>query len=320
MLNLCTYFDSYYLHRGIALYQSLVRHSEEPLTLWILCFDQSTYDILAELNFPHVRLIHWEDFEEGDKGLQEAKTNRSRVEYYWTCTPSLPLYIFQKYSHVQQMVYIDADFYFFNSPGTIGEVADHGSILIIPHDYSPEYAAHAHSGKYNVGVMMFRADEDGLSCLKWWRDRCIEWCYWRHEEGKIGDQAYLNDWPERFREVVVSDHAGLNAAPWNISKYELSLGQEGRLLIAGQPLVCYHFHSCHFCTSRFAFLTGHQVRLSCISISSIYRPYLRDLLEIERGLSCRGFKISMPRSGMPWRYILGLIAKRRSIRNFMWVR
>ena len=203
---------------------------------------------------------------------------------------------------------------------TIREIGDRGSILIIPHDYSPEYALHNHAGKYNVGLMMFRADENGLSCLKWWRDRCIELCYWRHEDNKIGDQGYLNDWPERFQRVVVSDHVGLNAAPWNISKYELSLDHQGRVFIAGQPLVCYHFHACHFCTSRLAFLSGYQVHLSSICLSSVYRPYLNNLLAIERELTRRGFKISMLRPGIPWRYILGLITKRRSIRNFMWVR
>jgi hypothetical protein len=319
MLHFCTYFDVFYLHRGIALYESLARNLSEPFTLWILCFDQKTFDILSELNLPHVSIIHREDFEAGDQGLQEARANRSQIEYYWTCTPSLPLYVFRKHEHVRQITYLDADYYFYGSAGIIRDIGKDGSILIIPHDYSPDYAAH-NAGKYNVGVMMFRADQNGLTCLKWWRDRCIEWCYWRHEDNKIGDQAYLNDWPERFKGVVVSDHAGINAAPWNVNKYEMRMDGEGNILIAGRPLICYHFHACRFFTSSLAFLTGSQVRLNSICLSSVYRPYLRNLLDIEKELCRRGVDVYMPRSGVQWRYMLGLVARQRSFHSFMWVR
>lgn len=320
MLNICTYFDSNYLHRGIALYQSILKYSDRPFTLWILCFDQITYDILTKLDLSNIRLIHWEDFEKEDKELHAAKINRSKVEYYWTCTPSLPLYIFKNFVHIQNIIYVDADFYFYASPGTIHEIGNGRSIMIIPHDYSPEYALHNKAGKYNVGVMMFRGDEDGYKCLKWWRERCIEWCYWRYEDNKIGDQAYLNDWPDRFKGVVVSEHAGVNAAPWNISKYELTLDNDRRVFIAGQPLICYHFHACHFCTSKFAFLSGYQVHLSSTCLSAVYRPYLKNLLDIEKELYTRGFNIPMLRTGIPWRYILGLVAKLHPVRNFMLVK
>ena len=33
----------------------------------------------------------------------------------------------------------------------------------------------------------------GLKALKWWRDRCLEWCYARIEDGKFGDQFYIED-------------------------------------------------------------------------------------------------------------------------------
>jgi hypothetical protein len=319
MLHLCTYFDVFYLHRGIALYESLARHLREPFTMWILCFDQKTFDILSELNLPNVGLIHRDSFEAGDHGLGEARSNRSRIEYYWTCTPSLPLYIFKNNEHVRQIIYLDADYYFYNSATAIRDLGNGGSILIIPHDYSPGYTAHD-AGKYNVGVMMFHADRNGLECLEWWRDRCIEWCYWRHEDDKIGDQGYLNGWPQMFQGVVVSDHFGINAAPWNINNYELSLDQDEKVLIAGRPLICYHFHACRFYTSRLVSLAGPQVHLCPVCLSSVYRPYLKDLLDIENELDGRGFDVHMPRSGIPWRYLVGVVARKRSFRSFMWVR
>lgn len=317
MLNFCTYFDIFYLHRGLALYRSLEKHIES-FTLWILCFDDKTYEILDALKLPYAKLIYRHDFEAGDQGLLEAKKNRSRVEYYWTSTPSLPLYIFKNYPEIKMITYLDADIYFFSSPLAILEELKDGSILIIPHDYSPEYASHQASGKYNVGVLTFRADNNSLLCLNWWRDRCIEWCYWRHEDGKIGDQAYLDDWPERFQDVVVSDNAGLNAAPWNVSKYAITLNHQGKILIANRPLICYHFHALRFCISRLAFFANWKVSLSPVTQSSIYRPYLNTLLDIERDIRNYGFNVPLPKTGIPWRYITVRIFRRQPVRHFMW--
>ena len=319
MMHFCTYFDSNYLHRGIALYRSM-EGTGEPFTLWILCFDDTTYEILTALKLSHAKLIRQHDFEAGDTELLVAKENRSRVEYYWTCTPSLVLYILKFQSDVRVITYVDADIYFFSSPVMIPEILGQGSILIVPHDYSPQFVSHEGAGKYNVGVVTFRADTNGLRCLRWWRDRCIEWCYWRHEDGKIGDQAYLNDWPERFEGVVASCNIGLNAAPWNVSKYELTLDGQGKVRIADRPLVCYHFHACRFCTSSLVFLIGWDVTLSPICLSSVYLPYLNRLLDVERELKDYGFDVSMPRSGIPWRYVTARILKRQPVRNFIWLR
>lgn len=318
MMHFCTYFDINYLHRGLALYRSLKKNAES-FTLWILCFDNETYEVLSTLKLANANLIRQQEFEAGDQGLVAAKKNRSKVEYYWTSTPSLPLYIFKQYPETKMLTYLDADIYFFSSPDRIIETLGSGSVMIVPHDYSQEYVSHDQAGKYNVGVMTFRADDNGLGCLNWWRERCLEWCYWRHEDGKIGDQAYLNDWPERFKGVVVSNHKGINAAPWNISKYEVSLDPQGGVLIGDRPLVCYHFHACKFCIGCLTFPMMGNIPLSPTCLSAIYRPYLKRLMDIERSLKESGFEVSIPRTGIPWRYILGRILDFEVPRHFMWI-
>ena len=317
MRHFCTYFDLNYIHRGLALYQSLER-TADLFVLWILCFDDRTYEILIRLNLPHAKLICWRDFEADDEALSAAKKNRSRVEYYWTCTPSLTLFILKHYKDIQVLTYVDADIYFFSSPSEALEQMENGSILIIPHDYSAEFKGHESSGKYNVGVMTFRADESGLACLKWWRDRCVEWCYRRHEDGKMGDQGYLDEWPDRFQGVKVSTCVGLNAAPWNVGKYTLASGKNGQVIIADQPLVCYHFHGGQFCTRHLVFIMGHNVRLSKLSILSVYNPYLQNLNNVEKQLKQCGYDVPIQRTGIPWRYILGRVCRLQPIRHFVW--
>ena len=316
MIHFCTYFDRNYIHRGLALHQSLV-DAKAPFTLWILCFDTETLAALLALHLPNVRLISESDFERGDDALQAVKATRSRVEYYWTCTPSLPLYVLRQDPAIELVSYLDADTFFYYPPTAIIDELGVGSILIVPHDHSPEFESRIDNGIYNVGIMAFRRDAEGMRCLEWWRERCIEWCYYRQENGQLGDQAYLNDWPNRFENVVVSANPGINAGPWNIAKYGVAMDSSGRILVGGRLLVCYHFHSCRVCTSRIAHITGFNVAMPTSQLSVIYRPYLDALVRAERLLSRHRIDLKIPKSGFPWRYILGRIRRRQPLRHFM---
>ena len=63
-----------------------------------------------------MRLISLEEFETGDDRLYEAKQNRSKVEYYWTCTSSLLLYVLRRRPEITLLTYLDSDL-FFSQPG-----------------------------------------------------------------------------------------------------------------------------------------------------------------------------------------------------------
>ena len=49
MLNFCTLFDSYYLDKGLALYHSLCKATDD-FDLYVFCFDEKSYEILTEKN------------------------------------------------------------------------------------------------------------------------------------------------------------------------------------------------------------------------------------------------------------------------------
>src|SRR5205814_3398175 len=64
-------------------------------------------------------------------------------------------------------------------------------------------------------------------------------CYDRLEDGKYGDQKYLDDWP-RARGVHVLEHPGAGLAPWNWMRYRIAFdGHTGT--VDGHPLVFFHF-------------------------------------------------------------------------------
>lgn len=240
MYYFCTYFDHRYLSRGLALYRSLKDHCPS-FRLWVLCMDQVCHDILSQMDLPDVYLIALEDFERGDEKLLGAKQNRAPIEYYFTCTPSLLLFILNNCPEVDIITYLDADLFFFTDPAPIYyELADQ-SIAIIEHRFPPNLRNLERWGIYNVGWLSFRRDEHALACLRWWRERCNEWCYDRCEDNRFADQKYLDDWPVRFQQVVVIQHKGAGLAPWNWMNYDISIQSESATA-DGQPLIFYHFH------------------------------------------------------------------------------
>lgn len=240
MYAFCTYFDQRYLARGLALHESIQRHCPD-FRLWILCMDRECYEDLARRQLANVFLIALEDFERNDSALLEVKSGRSLAEYYFTCTPSLPLYIFQRFPEQNILTYLDADLFFLSDPAPLFDELGQGSIGIIEHRFPPELRHLEMYGMYNVGWITFRRDEQGLACLQWWRERCIEWCYDRVEPGRFADQKYLDQWPALFTGVRVLQHKGANVAAWNVSRYKLTI-KDGQICVDDQPLIFYHFH------------------------------------------------------------------------------
>ena len=273
MYSFCTYFDRNYLTRGLALYTSLVQHCKQPFRLWVLCFDDETYDILSRLALPNVCLISYQEFEATNARLLQVKGERTLVEYYWTCTPVLPLYILEQNSQVDLITYLDADLYFFSDPQPIYDEFGNGSILIIEHRFPPGMGYLEVNGIFNVGWISFRRDAAGLSALSWWAERCIEWCYARHELGKFGDQKYLDDWTTRFPDVVVLQHKGAGLAPWNITGYSI-VKRDVQLWVDNEKLIFYHFHGMKQSSSWLYQPVSGGYQIAANHKRWLYEPYI----------------------------------------------
>lgn len=278
MYYFCTYFDRYYLPRGLALYQSLQQHCPK-FKLWILCMDQELTKILEQAQLPNVEAISLEDLERHDRDLLAAKANRNALEYYFTCTPALSRYVLDKWDYIDLLTYLDSGLFFYSNPEPIFTEMEQHSTAIIEHRY-PDYLRPELEpyGIYNVGWVTFRRDEAGQQCLDWWREQCIVWCYDRYEDGKHGDQKYLDLWPERFPKVAVIKHKGANLAPWNLMNYQYAFRND-HIYVDDDPLIFFHFtrfkqmnnwlYDTH--TARF------RTRANRILRQYIYAPYVRTL-------------------------------------------
>ena len=127
-----------------------------------------------------------------------------------------------------------------------------------------------------------------MKALNWWKDRCIEWCFNRHEEGKFGDQKYLDDWTTRFDGVVVLKNPGGGLAAWNIQQYEV-FRREDQVICRERTTgleflpVFYHFHYVRF------FKNGHielgRRELTREVIKLFYLPYKLHLEKVKKHIA-----------------------------------
>ena len=282
MREYCTLFDSRYLTKALAMYRSLEAHAQ-PFRLTAFTFDEEAEALLRHLALEHLAIVPLADLEAHDPGLAAVKDDRSPVEYCWTATPTLPRYLFDTRPELAEVTYLDADLLFFSDPEPLFQEMGDASVLITPHRYPTEYAHHETAGIYNVQFLTFRRTEDGLRALDWWRERCLEWCYYRLEDGKLGDQKYLDDWPRRFAGVHVLEHVGGGLAPWNALRYRVERGAAG-VTVDGVPLVFFHFHGMRLRHSgrHAAHPPGFHVPRPVIRL--VYRPYLDALNDAQGAL------------------------------------
>jgi hypothetical protein len=157
------------------------------------------------------------------------------------------------------------------------------SIAITPHRHPPELEHHDVYGLYNVGWLSFRRDDNGMACLNWWRERCLEWCKDEVDDGKFADQKYLDEWPARFEGVAVLDHPGANLAAWNLAGARVT-HERGKTRVDGRPLVFFHFHGLKSIGPFMYDMAFHayMVRPPATLRRHVLTPYLRKLRRLEK--------------------------------------
>lgn len=235
----CTLFDSGYLLKGLAMLRSLAKHCPTA-QVYVLCMDAQTQHILENLNLPFVKCIPLSDVE--DEALLKAKADRGVAEYCWTLSPCLPWHVMQQHPEIDFITYVDADLLFYAGVEPLFEEIGDASIAIIEHRFTPRLKDREVNGRFCVEWVSFRRDEQGMACLARWREQCIEWCYYRLEDGKMGDQKYLDEWPGRYSACHILMHPGAGIAPWNYAQYQFGHDAAGNITVQGSPLVFYHFH------------------------------------------------------------------------------
>lgn len=271
-------FSSEYATRGIVMLKSLQACCTD-YHLFIIAFDNPLYQYLKKQNFPNVTPISMAEFE--DETLLKAKSSRTLQEYCWTCEPLSIQYCLTHYD-IDNCTYLDADLYFYTNPNELVDEMGDNDVLLTEHRYTPDVVPYA--GRFCVQFLTIRRTENGMQILKWWCDRCLEWCYARHEHGQYGDQVYLDVFPEKFKKVHILQNEGGGVAPWNMQQYEF-YEKDSRLMIRNlaskkeYPVVFFHCHAI------FIFNKGPIIVFCFINypnpkhiMTLLIRPYVKELL------------------------------------------
>ena len=309
-MTFCTLFDSYYLDKGIALYRSLDRCAKDLFKLYIFCFDDKSYEILGSMNLLNVVLIKSNVLE--NKRMLQLKKERTKAEYCWTCTPQIIEYVLDNFQE-ESVTYIDADLWFFSNPKPLFDEIHqaNANVVITEHRFSnnrKDQRFLKRSGKYCVEFNYFDQSKNSRECLSWWKEKCLEWCYHLYEPERMGDQKYLEKFPQLFKGVHELQHLGGGVAPWNIGQYKListidnSRNKTIRLMTIRPEygyskenqafdLIFYHFQNIRY-------LGKNHVNISSGTSdetlkNKVYIPYLREIEKIRKELADYGLSFSV---------------------------
>jgi len=279
-----TLFDSRFLLLGLTLHESLQKVASNS-HLWVICIDELVEQQIHSLNLDHVSTVPLRTVETDE--LRRVKPSRTVGEYCWTLTPFAPKAVFDIVPDAERVTYLDSDLFFFRNPEVIFEEFERSNkhVLITEHSYGPKLDRTAQSGRFCVQFMTFRRTHDSFTVMKWWQDRCIEWCFDRIEDGKFGDQKYLDQWPELFPDYIhILQQVDMALAPWNVdyflSKYPTDLTP-----------VFYHFQSFRIVSTKLARLYIN-VTLSK-KAGRFYNLYLIAIIEQIKFMKTKGIALSV---------------------------
>lgn len=287
MRHYTTLFDKGYMPRGLAMHESLVKHSSSPFVLHVLAMDEETEDVLGALALPNVEVIpigvfetmsadvnetvrrhrpldQWEPRDhEYRTGLRPIRESRTWQEYCWTLASVFTNELMQ--FGITEVTYLDADLLFFSDPEVIHEEIKWRDIAVIPHRFVPWKRHLETNGRFNVSWVTFKG-ELGKACVSRWAEQCIKRC---SATVGCGDQLYLDEWPERYGvNLCIVDNIGAGLAPWNVGNYAVTEGPA----VNGRLVCFYHYHELRENEDGSFRLTNYELRPE--DVKHLYEPYL----------------------------------------------
>lgn len=264
-----TLFDRNYLHHGLALYRSLIANLDFPFSLYALCVDQPSFNAISQLGLEDFKPISLEAVETDE--LRLAKASRTAQEYCWTLTPFTFDFVFNLEPNAEQVTYLDSDLWLRDNCRIIFDEFYRSSkhALITKHAYHPDYDQTATAGKFCVQFLIFKR-HGSIAIRQSWQQQCLDWCFARHENGKFGDQKYLDGWPKSFPDLVhVLSAESAIMGPWNAKRFPYS------------DAVAWHFHGVRINPSDQddARVTMNNVyTIPDPTNTNVYQPYASELL------------------------------------------
>ena len=250
MINICTVANYDFILKFLALRESIRKYTLD-YKIHLICLDDKMFLALKE-KYEDIVCHSLETLLKSDKELEKARSNKpsfealnvagqdyqkaQEIQFIWAMASYSCWYCLEKLG-LEDITYIDADIYFFNTPEILNDFKDFCSIGLIENrtPYSPI------NGKYNVGIIYFKNDPNGVDCSRFWKNCLLDQDN-KHaaEYGSCGDQKYLELFPQLFEGVFELDQFIGQLAPWSVSQHNFIANKmiwNGKV----QDLLFYHF-------------------------------------------------------------------------------
>lgn len=245
MILFATYFDSAFSSRGIAMLKSIT--CKQPYKILVLALDEDTENFVASQKIPNVIIIPLKSVRNLDTGGNDDK------DFFFKLTAEFCYFCKIAYPSFTELLYIDADIYFYQPVDIILDEVKDASVAFTRHRH-PSYLASRYKkyGLFNVGINYFKNDDQGNKAIELWRHRCeqqIEGATDR-QLSFFSDQVLVDDFDSIFSGFKTVDHIGINVAPWNAANYCFSKNSQGDYLVDNELLVCYHYSNLVFDDAR----------------------------------------------------------------------
>jgi len=232
-------FDRKFLAEGLVCMSSILEHGQGKV--FVLCLDQQIEMVVPRV-LPDKRVVSIQRtaLEARYPVIAATRPPRPWPPYTQSLKPFLPEYIFDTYG-AETLTYVDSDVLFWGDCEEISREMGDYSFMVTSREREPPQSC----GSFNGGCFSCRNDRNCRDFLKWWQERCVEWCLWQAgPDGKFGEEGYLNiirTDPQKFNGTHVSRHPGINLAPWNLRKHRVDRCAETFIVDSRVPLVCYHY-------------------------------------------------------------------------------
>ena len=149
----------------------------------------------------------------------------------------------------EKVIYLDPDIVVYNNFNTLDNLLDQYDIIFTPHQTVPEEndkdirnneICSLKHGVFNFGFFAVRANKNGKSYAKWYRDRLLNYCWDDIPNGLFTDQRWGDMAPVLFDNIYIWKDSGANVSTWNLT-HRYVTKKDDKYFVNGKPLLFYHF-------------------------------------------------------------------------------
>lgn len=245
MVHYFTSITNNYIPKARVLARSIRRHDSNAVVHLVLCDRPPSQFDLAKEPFDELHTVD-------QLAIPNLSSWLFKHDIVELCTAAKGPAMWKLLNRpdADRVFFFDPDIVVFDDLSALHGELDHGSVLLTPHQLHPEERPDAvidneicslKHGIYNLGFVGVRKTEHGLAFARWWRDRLLEWCYADIPNGLFTDQRWCDLAPALFDDVRILRNPRFNVATWNLTHRHVTLGDQGRLNVEGEPLGFFHF-------------------------------------------------------------------------------